>query len=313
MVWAKIDDEILDNEKILGAGVLGFALHVAAITWSCRALTDGFIPYARVRLLLDFADLRHELVEASSTFDQGTRDSALEVTHELGAVEPLKIADNLVRQELWVEDKTRGGYWLHDFLDYNPSREKVMAERERGRARAKASFGRTKEESSGEDSPKNRRVFASSSDGPVPDPDPVPDQDSLGLVGITAPQLKLTVPTTSSSVVNDVEKPRTRGSRLSADWQPSETTQAWARREGLAEPCGRVLDEFRDFWRSVPGARGVKLDWDATYRNRVRQVAQRSTPTMRGPGGGPRGDRQGLGGWTPPVSTGTDDPFGGDS
>lgn len=33
----------------------------------------------------------------------------------------------------------------------------------------------------------------------------------------------------------------------------------------------------------------------------------------RGPGGGPRGDRQGLGGWTPPASTGTDDPFGGDS
>lgn len=32
----------------------------------------------------------------------------------------------------------------------------------------------------------------------------------------------------------------------------------------------------------------------------------------RGPGGGPRGDRQGLGGWTPPA-TGTDDPFGGDS
>jgi hypothetical protein len=33
----------------------------------------------------------------------------------------------------------------------------------------------------------------------------------------------------------------------------------------------------------------------------------------RGPGGGPRGDRQGLGGWTPPASTGTDDPFGCDS
>jgi hypothetical protein len=35
-------------------------------------------------------------------------------------------------------------------------------------------------------------------------------------------------------------------------------------------------------------------------------------PKARGPGGGPRGDRQGLGGWTPPASTGTDDPFGGD-
>ncbi len=39
----------------------------------------------------------------------------------------------------------------------------------------------------------------------------------------------------------------------------------------------------------------------------------RSQAGKRGSGGGPRGDRQGLNGWTPPVRTGTDDdPFGGD-
>lgn len=48
---------------------------------------------------------------------------------------------------------------------------------------------------------------------------------------------------------------------------------------------------------------GKLLDW---------LNAGRPAKDRRGPGGGPRGDRQGLGGWRPPASTGTDDPFGGD-
>ena len=53
-MWARLDDAILDNpEEIIAAGPLGFALHVAAITWCARNLTDGFIPQApRVAQLL---------------------------------------------------------------------------------------------------------------------------------------------------------------------------------------------------------------------------------------------------------------------
>jgi len=70
--------------------------------------------------------------------------------------------------------------------------------------------------------------------------------------------------------------PTKRGTRLPDGWSPSAQTQAWAREQGVAEPTGALLAEFADYWRSVPGARGVKLDWDATFRNRVRQVAQRA-------------------------------------
>lgn len=31
--------------------------------------------------------------------------------------------------------------------------------------------------------------------------------------------------------------------------------------------------EFVDYWIGVPGQRGVKLDWPATWRNRVRTIA----------------------------------------
>lgn len=32
----------------------------------------------------------------------------------------------------------------------------------------------------------------------------------------------------------------------------------------------KIFAEFRDYWIAVPGARGRKLDWFATWRNRVR-------------------------------------------
>jgi hypothetical protein len=35
-----------------------------------------------------------------------------------------------------------------------------------------------------------------------------------------------------------------------------------------------VFSEFRDYWIAVAGQRGVKLDWDATWRNWVRNQKQ---------------------------------------
>lgn len=64
-------------------------------------------------------------------------------------------------------------------------------------------------------------------------------------------------------------------------WTPSAETQEWSKAQGVTDPTGQILSEFVDYWRAVPGAKGVKLDWDATFRNRVRQVAQRSP--ARGP------------------------------
>lgn len=36
--------------------------------------------------------------------------------------------------------------------------------------------------------------------------------------------------------------------------------------------------EFIDYWIGVPGQRGTKLDWSATWRNRVRMIATKGTP-----------------------------------
>lgn len=72
----------------------------------------------------------------------------------------------------------------------------------------------------------------------------------------------------------EVTQVRKRGTRLPENWTPSDKTQAWARAQGIADPLG-PLDEFRDFWGALPGARGVKLCWEKTYKNRLRQVGMR--------------------------------------
>jgi hypothetical protein len=43
----------------------------------------------------------------------------------------------------------------------------------------------------------------------------------------------------------------------------------------------RVFDEFRDYWIAVPGAKGVKLDWIATWRNWVRRAKTTAALTVK--------------------------------
>lgn len=77
------------------------------------------------------------------------------------------------------------------------------------------------------------------------------------------------------------------GSRLADDWQPD---TVFARQEGLsASDCTREADRFRDYWRSQPGQKGVKLDWDATWRNWVRKAVEGRRPIQRGSSGGMAG------------------------
>lgn len=45
---------------------------------------------------------------------------------------------------------------------------------------------------------------------------------------------------------------------------------AWARNEGRVIGC-HTWDTFRDYWQAVPGSKGTKLDWFATWRNWVRR------------------------------------------
>ena len=107
MSWVKIDDLFPDHPKVVALGVdaaFGISMHVAALCYSSRHLTDGFLPGAQaVRLVLL----------------------------------PPKTAEYIVRRlvEVGMWEPVDGGYNLHDYLDFNPSRERVLAERQAAKDR----------------------------------------------------------------------------------------------------------------------------------------------------------------------------------
>lgn len=61
-----------------------------------------------------------------------------------------------------------------------------------------------------------------------------------------------------------------RGTRLSADWELSEDQKKFCKQERPDLDPVKVSAGFKDYWISVAGAKGVKKDWDATWRNWVR-------------------------------------------
>ena len=74
-------------------------------------------------------------------------------------------------------------------------------------------------------------------------------------------------------------KPKsTRGSRLPADWKPNAELAEWSKAERPDLDLRKVFAEFKDYWTSIAGSKGVRLDWDATWRNWVRkQTATKQT------------------------------------
>jgi hypothetical protein len=66
--------------------------------------------------------------------------------------------------------------------------------------------------------------------------------------------------------------PRKRGQRLDPKWVPSEETRSL-----MADQCPSVdlraeHDKFIDYWTAKAGRDATKLDWDATWRNWIRNA-----------------------------------------
>lgn len=130
MTWAKIDDAILDNSKIARVGPIGFALHVAAITYCARNLTDGFVPFGHA----------HRILATQWTVEEDEKDPLVWTLAMIsgmrgddGAHVIEHVIELLLSANLW--SVVPHGYQIHDYLEYNPSRAQVLADREATRNR----------------------------------------------------------------------------------------------------------------------------------------------------------------------------------
>lgn len=66
-----------------------------------------------------------------------------------------------------------------------------------------------------------------------------------------------------------------RGSRLSEDWKPGERELDYARKAGLSETqIDKEATKFVRHWVSQAGAKGVKLNWFATWQNWIDRAVE---------------------------------------
>ena len=100
MPWFKLDDSFAVHPKVLHAGNAATGLWVRCGTYSAQFLLDGHIPSKTVR---EFGNAR----EVASLLEVG----------------------------LWVPCADDDGYLIPDYLEYNPSKEQVLAERAANRER----------------------------------------------------------------------------------------------------------------------------------------------------------------------------------
>ena len=63
-----------------------------------------------------------------------------------------------------------------------------------------------------------------------------------------------------------------RGSRLSQDFLFTDEWLAFCKQERPDLQPLQTFEKFKDYWIAQPGQKGVKLDWDATWRNWVRNT-----------------------------------------
>lgn len=65
-----------------------------------------------------------------------------------------------------------------------------------------------------------------------------------------------------------------RAARISEGWAPSEQTRRYAADLGFGPwEIDAAASEFRDYWLSAAGKNAAKLNWDLTFKSRLRDLA----------------------------------------
>lgn len=106
----------------------------------------------------------------------------------------------------------------------------------------------------------------------------VAESVALPVVSPTPPSLTLVVNPLIEEVLKEesenlvvMREPVKRGCRLPEDFVPDASCEKVARELNYTRAHWKaVLANFFDYWRGIPGARGRKLDWQATFRNDLR-------------------------------------------
>lgn len=121
MAWVRIHDGAMQDLKISGLSDSAFRLWIRGLCYCQTALTDGLIPHSALR---DMGAKRKDVDELATPQVEG-------------------------RAALW-ERIDQFGFKVHDYLDWNDSREKVTGRKSAARARKEAFDAKRRSERVGE-------------------------------------------------------------------------------------------------------------------------------------------------------------------
>jgi hypothetical protein len=195
MPWVRVDDHFNEHPKMAAVGPVGWGVWLAGLAYCNRNLTDGFIPYSVAEgiggswHIYEPIEDEQEIGNGVRAVRQRSRVWSIDIgsgMHGEGITSQW-VADQLVRVGLWQE--VDGGYLIHDYGDYQPTKAQVLAERE-----VKAAAGRAGGIAAAVARAKANAV-AKPKPVPVPKPGSVPKGLQLPRNGRTVTALGLVDPT----------------------------------------------------------------------------------------------------------------------
>ncbi len=229
---------------------MGFALHVAAVTWCCRNLTDGFLPYARCNALLDLSAVNFDQHNPCAIPGGGSSMSG-----DTG-LNAHVVAARLVEVGLW--HSVAGGYELNDFLVYNPSKEEVLSNRQSSKKRTEESRKRRLGNGASNSARNALHDTKSRVSNSAPVPVPVPEK-KIG----DEPSQSATAP----GAAPKAKKPKSSKGRLPEDWEPTPELVTRLRAKFGVDPLPAV-SRFRNYWLNAT-KNALKPRWDLAFENWV--------------------------------------------
>lgn len=84
------------------------------------------------------------------------------------------------------------------------------------------------------------------------------------------------VPETETETETEKSRPRKRGTRLPEGWLPNPEVRTQMAQEYPTVDLRLAHEKFKDYWTDQPGQKGIKLDWNGTWRNWIRGEAERT-------------------------------------
>lgn len=234
MSWVRLDDKRHQNPKLRKAGLAASGLDAYALTYCAANETDGFLELEIVSMLAGVRGWR-------------------------------KLADTLVEVGRWDFDQERQGYWIHDYLEFNFSKDEIAArDAKRSKAASKAARARWSDKDASTHNERIEDASQAQCDSHAilcPEPEPVPRVNYV------------------NSFNADLEKSaapkKRRKTECPKDFEVTPEMREWAKLQGVFVDLDDETQAFLDDRR----AKGITyVDWKLAWMTWMRNSKKFSKP-----------------------------------